>query len=328
MQKTPSLLFVGALLLATGAALGVGTVYVEHNTELHFKKGDPNQVVISSEGELFLARRVETLLAQIADEWIVNAIALNKQGDSYVATSGQGYIYRLTPDQKPRIIYGQADADQRHVFSLALDAQSRLLAGTGGAAGLLLRFDSNDNAQTLWSDEEIKYIWAIKVGPSGRIYLATGPTGKVITLDPDGGNPRVLYTAKAKNILALALDKQGILYAGGDTHGLVYRIDPGAKQTTIAYDTGHSEVSGLTFDEQGNLYVSTADASAARPGAKLILTSGDQSRSEAAVKKAQQDRGPKQITKPEEKPEAKKPKETNPTGDKPTGEKPTGDKPP
>jgi len=160
---------------------------------------------------------------------------------------------------------------------LALDAEGRLLAGTGGKAGVLLRFSKSGRVSTIFKAGDVKYIWAIAVGPAGRIYLGTGPDGKVITLDANGKGVEVLYKAKEKNILALALGKNGILYAGGDKYGLVYKIDPATRKTTIAYDTGHQEISGLVFDEAGNLYISTADAGAARPGAKLILSNGDTS---------------------------------------------------
>jgi len=99
-----------------------------------------------------------------------------------------------------------------------------------------------------------------------------------MTLDANGQNPQVLYEAKEKNILAVALDADGILFAGGDEEGLIYRIDPGSKQTRIVYDSQHGEISGLVFDEKGNLYAATADASTSRPGAKLILSDGQQGR--------------------------------------------------
>jgi len=268
----------------------VSTVYVEHSSEQQFKKGDPNQVVINSQGNIFLARQVETWLGKGTEEWVVNALVWDGQDRLYVATSGKGYIYQIEKGKKPKIVYGEKPDDQRHVFSLALDLQGRLLAGTGGEKASLLRIDKNGRIKTLLSDEKIKYIWSIVVGPAGRIYLGTGPVGEVLTLDAQGKNRQILYKAKEKNILALALAKDGILYAGGDQYGLVYRIDPSSKKTTIAYDTQHSEIGALVFDEKGNLYVSTADAGAARPGAKLILSDGDTSRSEAAVKKSQSEK--------------------------------------
>jgi len=293
-----------ALMGWPGKCLGVKTVYVKHNSEEQFKKGDPCSVLINSEGEISLAYQTLKLLSNEDDVWVVNAIVKGPDGSVYAATSGEGYIYRLQEGKKPEIIYGKGKDDQKHVFSLALDNQGRLLAGTGGEAGVLLRFDKKHKCKKIFSDEEIKYIWSIVTGPGGRIYLGTGPTGKVLTLDSKGKNMEVLYKAKDKNILALALDKEGIAYAGGDENGLVYRIDPGSKKTTIAYDTGHSEISGLVFDEEGNLYVSTADASAARPGAQLTLSDGDESRPETSAdkdKENMEEKKPQKEVKPDKK---------------------------
>ncbi len=276
--------------LVPRSAQAVKTVHIEHNTEQQFKQGDPCRVIINSTGEISLAYRTKTLLSNKDEVWVVNDIVRGAAGSLYVATSGKGYIYLLKEEQEPKIIYGKDLIDHKHVFSLAIDGKGRLLAGTSGKTAQLVRFDKAHKTKTLFQEDEIKYVWCILVGPGGRIYLGTGPTGKIITLDSNGKNPEVLYKAKEKNILALALDADGILYAGGDENGLVYRIEPGTSGTTIAYDTGHGEISGLVFDEAGNLYVSTADTSAARPGAKLILSNGDTSRPESADEKNKKDK--------------------------------------
>lgn len=264
------------------AIQAIQTEYATDETEENFKQGEPNQVIVSSEGYLSLAYQTETLLEKKNEVWVVNALVRDAEGNLYAGTSGQGLIYRLTEGREPAIIYGEDDEEPAHIFSLALDQEGRLLAGTGGKAGTLLRFTQKGKPEVLFEKEGLHYIWSITVGPAGRIYLGTGPEGEVMTLDPQGRNPEVLYDAKEKNILVTALDRDGVLYAGGDTNGLVYRIEPGSKKTTIAYDTGHDEISGLVFDEKGNLYVSTSDAGGTRPGSKLIFSDGDTSRPEKA----------------------------------------------
>jgi hypothetical protein len=273
------------LLLASNVAWGVKTHYIEHQSEKQFKQGEPNQVLISSDGELSLAYRSQTLLEHRDDLWVVNAMVKDSVGNLYVATSGTGSLFRIGADGETEEIYGQGKKDAKHLFSLAIDHQGRLLAGTGGEAGKLLRFNDKGKAKVLFEDETIKYIWSIVVGPAGRIYLGTGPTGKILTLNPQGRDMKVLFESKEKNILSLGLDRDGMLYAGGDEHGLIYRIDPGSQEVSIVYDSGHGEVSGLVFDEQGNLYAGTTDVKTARPGAKLILSQGQSDRSESQDKK-------------------------------------------
>ena len=279
MSKLPAIIAT-LLCLSAPAAYAVQTAFVEHSSEQAFKEGEPNQVLISSTGEISLAYQTERLMQDTEGLWLVNAILKAPNGDVYLGASGQGGIYHLQEGQEPQRIYGEDPNDARHVFSLALDAHGRLLAGTGGEQGKLLRLDPNGQVSVLYESEDVQYVWSIVVGPAGRIYLATGAKGQVVTLDADGQNGRVVYKATEKNILSLALDEQGILYAGADEKGLIYRIDPGTDQARIVYDSTHSEISGLVFDEAGNLYASTADADAAKPGAKLILSDGETSRPE------------------------------------------------
>lgn len=266
------------LIIASNTTWAVNTQYVEHNSEKQFKAGEPNQVLISSNGELSLAYRSRTVLEHNDDIWVVNAMTKDAAGNLYVATSGTGALYRISPSGETKEIYNQSDGGTQHIFSLAIDEQGQLLGGTGGEAGKLLRFEENKKPTVLFEDKKIKYIWSISVGPAGRIYLGTGPTGSVLTLNAQGGEMEVLYESKEKNILSIELDADGMLYAGGDEYGLIYRIDPGSRDVSIVYDSQHGEVSGLVFDEQGNLYAATADAKAARPGAKLILSQGQNDR--------------------------------------------------
>ena len=300
MKKTKFLSSIVLSLLVSvfTAVHAVQTGFEEHSTEEQFKQGEPNRVLISSQGELSLSRSSSEILAPKDDLWVVNALTKAPDGTLYIATSGQGFIYQIKPGAAPDILYGKDQEDQRHIFSLALDRQGSLLAGTGGPAGRLLRLNKKGSARELFADDEIKYIWNITIGPAGRIYLGTGPTGKVISLDPDGRNPQTLYQAKEKNILCLTLDADGILYAGGDENGLIYRIDPATKKTRIVYDTEHGELSSLVFDEKGNLYAATADAGAARPGKKLILSDGRNGRSEAPPSKKADKSPPKEKPKP------------------------------
>lgn len=272
------LVWILTIFLVSSYTYAVRTERLEHRSESAFKAGKTEKVLINSEGELSLAYRMRTLLEKEDAVWVVNAIVRDDQGNLFVATSGEGLVYRVSPDWNSEVIYGGKEDSAQHVFSLALDNQGRLLAGTGGEAAQLLRFDKKNKTTVLHDEEGLKYIWSIVVGPGGRIYLGTGSPGKVVTLDASGKKAETLYEIKEKNILSLALNGDGILYAGGDERGLVYRIDPGSKQATIAYDTGSGEISGLVFDEAGNLYAATTGVSAGRPGAKLILSDGQAGR--------------------------------------------------
>lgn len=269
------LVVVLIVALGQGWAWATATTVVMHNTEAQFKQGEPNAILISSEGELTLGYEVQSLLKDSNDIWVVNDVVKAPTGELYVATSPKGRVYRIAPSGAVEVIYGATEGDQPHVFCLAFDPQGRLLLGTGGEKGLVLRRQAEGHFETLFCDPEIHYIWDVLFDAAGRMYLATGPTGKVFQLDAQGQNPQVFYQAKDKNILVMTLAPDAsVLFAGGDENGLVYRIDLQTRQATIAYDTGHSEISALAFDKNGCLYMATGDAGAANVRGKLILGDG------------------------------------------------------
>ena len=328
---------VGFILSVCTGLWAVQTSFLEHNTEEQFKQGKTDSILISNTGELSLAYRTSTLLADSNDIWTVNAIVENDDGDIYVGTSGQGHIYRLaSPELEPELLFHASEQqDVRHVFSLALDAQGRVLAGTGGERACLLRETDTGEFETIFSDDELNYIWNIAIAATGHIYLGTGPTGRVLMLDQHGQNPRVLYEAQEKNILSLAIDDNGILYAGGDEFGLVYRIDVASGTTTVVYDSDHSEISSLAFDRRGNLYIATADAGTGRPAAELILSDGDAGRpalplDQESPPSVDGPESPGELPSPGKPTEPSEPDESNQPGqpEHPKGPEPPGDSQP
>jgi hypothetical protein len=96
--------------------------------------------------------------------------------------------------------------------------------------------------------------------PDGNIYAATGPTGQLFEIKPDGSHTAILST-KENNLLSMISDGADTLYLGSDPNGLVYRFNRKTHDLFVLYDAGESEISALALDAKGNLYVGTAQAS-------------------------------------------------------------------
>ncbi|MBN1436309.1 MAG: hypothetical protein JW936_04485 [Sedimentisphaerales bacterium] len=284
MQKLSTLLIV---LILTTAAFAVQTVFVQHNTEAQFSPGKTEQTVITSDGRITLAPPTTQIFADANDVWVINDTLQLPDGSIALATSGLGQIYRVT-DTTSEILFDGSEQDIQHIFSLALDNQGRIVAGTGGNTAVLLHQQPDGSFQSLPlpladpDDPEsvINYVWDILPAPNNQLYLATGPQGQILIYNLNTQTAHVVYDAQENNILCLALDPDGFLYAGGDELGIIYRIAPTNFATTVIYDSSHSEISSLVFDSQSNLYAATADAGAARPGAQLTLDNGTQGRPE------------------------------------------------
>jgi hypothetical protein len=262
------------LLVIDSLVLAVETNYFTVSTEKGLKLGELENVLVSSAGNLSLGYDSKTLLEGDDDVWVVNDLIKDSAGNLYVASSGQGLLYKIASDGKSKVIYNLAGEKRGHLFSLALTKHGDLLCGSGGDAGLLVKIMKDEEAKTIFSDKSVKYIWDIIVADDGNIIIATGPEGKILELDQDGALQHTLLTAKEKNILSLAMNDKGELFAGGDKYGLIYKIDRKTQKHTIVYESGKGEISALKFDTDGNLYATTADGSSSKPGAKLLLSNG------------------------------------------------------
>jgi sugar lactone lactonase YvrE len=96
-------------------------------------------------------------------------------------------------------------------------------------------------------------LFATATDKAGNAYLATGDSGRILRVAPDG-KPEVIATLKEKEVTALALGPDGVVYAGGSPGGTVYRIDKGA--AVPLYETHARYVWALAV-AGGNLYVGT-----------------------------------------------------------------------
>ncbi len=137
--------------------------------------------------------------------------------------------------------------------------------------------------------------WAMALAPDGSIYAATGHSGKVFKIAPDGKSTLV-WTAPQSEVFALCFDSRGRLYAGTSPNGALYRITgdhadlvwrsaakyiwtvapapdgaifigtgdggrifrfDGRNTADIYYQTGQSNVTSLALSPSGHLYAGT-----------------------------------------------------------------------
>ncbi len=158
----------------------------------------------------------------------VQALALDKDGSVYAATSPDGKVYKLTRGQKDSDYTASPyfDPKTKYIWSLALDKDGRLYVGTGDR---------------------------------GEIFRVT--KGK------DGsGDGSVFFKSDEAHIRALAFNAAGNLIAGSDGSGLIYRISP-AGEGFVLYSAPKKEITALTLDLQGNIYAaSVGEKSHISPG--------------------------------------------------------------
>ncbi len=266
------------IYLLSPTCLAVTTNVTRHSSSADLMKGDTEDVVVDSRGNLQLGRSAETLVESLDDVWSINSIVVSA-GTIFVGTSPNGGIYKYGLGKLEKIYPPEAEgqnaeeaSDQpsdtntpgdansvkadkylanEHIFAMATDVAGRLLAAVSGEKCLLLRFEADrmEEPEIVFEPNDAKYIFAIAIDNGGDIYLGTGPEGKLYKLDSFGREPQLIYDSTDKNILSLAIGTDGFVYAGSDTRGLVYRIDPRSRTATVLYDSEQPEITALLFAE-------------------------------------------------------------------------------
>jgi hypothetical protein len=235
-----------------------------HDQPKDFNEGHLDGTVVTSLGEVTLARQIKTLHPLKDEGKIINALARAGDGKVYAGTGPKGIIYQI---DGTKITEFCVLPEGGSVLSLLFTRDGQLLAGTGGGPqAKIYLVDGGGKARVFHEPKGATYIWAMARGVNGEVFAATGNKGQLFKISRDGSKSQVLADLKPKNLLCLAFGADGFLYTGTDEEGLVCRISPTEGKPFVLYDAREPEISAIVFDAQGNLYFSTADAEGARPG--------------------------------------------------------------
>jgi hypothetical protein len=244
----------------------VNTSHWVHTSEADFKKGTFKNVVATNLGDVKLSRAVKTILEQDPKVSAVYCLAEGPDGVVYAGTGPHGVLLRVKGDQGSKVYEAEGVVN---VLSLAVDGQGRVLIGTGGERGQVLRIDrpgeKDAKATEVFAEKDVQYVWAMVLLPDGTLYTATGPNGQEFEVKANGERS-VILDSDENNVLSLISDGKETLYAGTDPNGLVYRINRRTREVFVVFDAPESEVSALALDGKGNLYAGTAEASEKQPG--------------------------------------------------------------
>src|SRR5688572_30674173 len=142
----------------TPLAMGAGASHWSHTTEADFKKGKFNNVVATNLGDVKLSRAVKTLLEQDPKISTVYALAEAADGTIYAGTGPHGIVLELKGEKISTV----ATLEDANVFSLLIDADGKLLIGTGGEKGRVLRVEkAGEKPVEIFSAEGVQYVWQL-----------------------------------------------------------------------------------------------------------------------------------------------------------------------
>lgn len=237
MRSLSSSVVLALVLVAAscGALFAVTTATWRVATDEDFTKGNLENVVYSSAGELALGLRTTRVESGEISVW---SSAVDAKGAVYFGTGNRGKVLRYEAGKLT-----EAYATGELVVScLAADSAGNVYAGTL-PEGRVFKIPAS-GAPALLAKLPEAYVWALAVGPGDKLYAGTGPKGKVYAIAPDGKFEPVL-DSKDDHVLAVAAAADGTVYAGTSNNGLLLRVRPG-KPADVVYDFDEQEVRAIS----------------------------------------------------------------------------------
>ncbi|RKY70119.1 MAG: hypothetical protein DRP97_04275, partial [Candidatus Latescibacterota bacterium] len=262
MKRTKFGIICMAILIVTafGDGFSVTPSIWKENTQQEFEKGSPEQVCITSEGEITLAPALEEVAD--VDALYVWALAQDREGNLYAGTGNEGKIFKIDAKGKSALLF---DSPEVGIHSLALDRKGNLYAGSS-PDGIVYRITPQGQASVFCHTGE-RYIWALCFDSDGALYAATGDQGNILKISSEGTSEE-FFNSTDDHMMCLLADEE-FLYAGSAGSGLIYRIS-GEGAGRVLYDAPEKEIHALAFGAHGTLYAGAMSGSphASNPSGK------------------------------------------------------------
>ncbi len=225
------------------------------NSRADVLRGDARNVSVGPNGAIMLAPELAEVYR--TDQPFVWASVIDRSGNIYLGTGGNGRIFVVAPNGTGRLL---ADLDELNVTAMALGAGGELYAATS-PDGKVYRVNAAGSAE-IYFDPQEKYIWSLAMMPDGSLAVGSGETGKIFRVRSANQTPAaaLLFDTSEAHIISLAIDAQGQLYAGTDSNGLVLRFDANGRPFALL-DSALREIHKLAVGPDGSVYALALAAS-------------------------------------------------------------------
>jgi len=242
------------LALAALPAFAATTTTWELNGYQDFLRGTLNGLSLTRDGRLIAGPKIDTLFT--SDQPEIWSLAQAPDGSLYLGTGNRGRLYKIDPSGKSSLLW---TADQPELFAVTVDSKGVVYAGTS-PGGKIYRIENGQ--ATEYFSPNARYIWALKFGPDGSLFAATGDQGKIFRVTA-AGRGTVYYDTGQAHVTALAFDRQGRLLAGSEPNGILYRITAPNK-AFVLYNANLPEIRAIVPAPDGSIYAAALGGSIAR----------------------------------------------------------------
>ena len=246
MMKTRARALVMVTVIAAAITSGAasGPTFWTIATAAEFLKGTSDGVSVSSQGQLSagppLSNRLKAAPPQV---W---SIAESADGTIWAGTGGDGRVIRLRAGQAEETVF---DSTESNVFAVAVSG-SKTFAATS-PDGRIYVIDGNSPAKPFFDPEE-KYIWAMTVDATGRLWVGAGSPAVIYRVDANGTG-QAIYHPPAGHVVTLTKDNEGRVLAGTESPGRLYRLGADDKPFALL-DSGLTELRAVSVAPDGAIY--------------------------------------------------------------------------
>src|SRR5689334_13015 len=249
-------IFIAAYVLPSSA---VETKFWQQGDFSDFEKGNLNKISVSSDGRLLLAPALtEVLDSSTPYLW---AVALDPAGAIYAGgggpTGSAAKLFRVTSGGQSTVA---AELPGLEIHAIAVDRHGVVFAATA-PDGKVYRI-SNGKAEVFF-DPHAKYIWALAFSPNNDLFVATGDSGVIYKVTPDGKGAAFFQTEET-HARSMAVDQSGNLIIGTEPNGLILRVTP-AGEGFVLYQAPKREITAVAVSADGAIYAAGAGNRAATP---------------------------------------------------------------
>ena len=158
--------------------------------------------------------------------------------------------------QKIELVF---DADELMVYSIALDSQGNIFAGTS-PNGKVFKI-TPDGKIELFFDPKETYIWDLKVTPNGELLVACGGRGALYRLSPDylpHQHIDPIYRSSDRNVSSVVIRQNQNYLLGLNPSGQILEMDTEATVLRTAF-VGAKEITQIVESPEQKIFITTFD---------------------------------------------------------------------
>ncbi|MCX7967524.1 MAG: hypothetical protein N3B10_03425 [Armatimonadetes bacterium] len=211
-------------------------------------KGKLDGTVVSTDGTVTLGYQSQTLYEP---KETIGAFCLRpfEDGSVFVGTIGPARLLRLVGENRHTIA---EVADEIAVTTIAVAPDKSLWFATAPSGFIFQIPPESQKPEKICRINET--VWGITFFDNGTAVLATGPEGKVLTINKGEKEPKLLVQLPERHAIALAKANDGSVFVGTNPRGKVYRITAEGEVEPV-FEAPQNPVQALAVDKKGNLYV-------------------------------------------------------------------------